>query len=246
VLFTNLIFYTGIVAITLAAEYARIVRDRELDAARLAAQLSTAQLQALQAQVHPHFLFNTLHSASMLSLLDPPAAHRVLVQLSDLLRRTLGSSRRLEVPLREELDFLERYLGIEQMRLGERLRVVLDADEEALGALVPSLLLQPLVENAVRHGVSRRPNGGTVSVRAGVRGDRLLLEVEDDGPGLPPAGARSDRQGLGLPNVRERLERAYGERHTMELRDAPSGGVLVRIELPLRHETSEPVRRAAG
>jgi two-component system, LytTR family, sensor kinase len=244
VLFTNLIFYAGILAITLAVDYARLMRDRELDAVRLAEQLSTAQLQALQAQMHPHFLFNTLHSASMLSLLDPPAAHRVLVQLSDLLRRTLGTSRRLEVPLHEELDFIERYLAIEQTRLGDRLTVSLDADEEVLNALVPSLLLQPLVENAVRHGIGRRPAGGTVRVTARLRDGRLALEIEDDGPGLTPQISRSDRSGMGLANVRERLERAYGVDHTMELAPSPMGGLLVRIRIPLRLAASSV--RAVG
>jgi hypothetical protein len=227
-----------------AFDYHRRFREREVVAAQLETQLATAQLQALRMQLHPHFLFNALHSAAMLTMIDPEGAHRVLVQLSALLRTTLDRSSAAEIPLADEIEFLDRYLAIERVRFQDRLRVEIEADDRALSAAVPNLILQPLVENAVRHGIARRSDARCLTIRAFVHGTTLVLEVEDDGPGLPGgwtmAPASTDGSGVGLPNVRARLDRIYGERARLELLapvDAdgrPRHGVLARVTMPFR------------
>ena len=223
--------------------YHRRFREREVAAAHLETQLATAQLQALRMQLHPHFLFNALHSAAMLTMIDPEGAHRVLVQLSALLRTTLDRSTAAEVPLSEELDFVDRYLAIERIRFQDRLVVEIEADDDATSAVVPNLILQPLVENAVRHGIARRSDARRLTIRGARRGDMLVLEVQDDGPGLPGgwATARSDAGGgVGLTNIRSRLDRMYGERGRLELlaptdsAGRPTPGVLARVTIPYR------------
>jgi signal transduction histidine kinase len=225
-----------------AFDYHRRFREREVAAARLETQLATAQLQALRMQLHPHFLFNALHSAAMLTMIDPERAHRVLVQLSALLRTTLDRSWSAEVPLAEELDFLDRYLAIERVRFQDRLKVAIEADDDALGCVVPNLILQPLVENAVRHGIARRIDAGSLTIRGSRQNGSLVLEVQDDGPGLPAGWALDapNRGGVGLANVRARLERMYGESGRLELM-APAGadgrpmhGLLARVTIPHR------------
>lgn len=225
-----------------AFDYHRRFREREVAAAHLETQLATAHLQALRMQLHPHFLFNALHSAAMLTMMDPEAAHRVLVQLSALLRTTLDRSAAPEVPLSEEIDFMDRYLAIEQIRFQDRLRVDIHADDDALSAVVPNLILQPLVENAVRHGIARRTDARCLTIRAARENGSLVLEVEDDGPGLPPGWTLTppDGSGVGLTNVRSRLERTYGEQARLELltpadeAGRPRPGVLARVTIPYR------------
>jgi two-component system LytT family sensor kinase len=198
-------------------------------------------------QLNPHFLFNALHSAAMLTMIDPEGTHRVLVQLSALLRTTLDRSSAAEVPLSEEIDFVDRYLAIERIRFQDRLRVDIGADDDALSAIVPNLILQPLVENAVRHGIARRTDAGDLTIRAVRRGGLLVVEVEDDGPGLPPGWTFTppEGSGVGLTNVRSRLERLYGSQGRLELLTPadevgrPTTGVLARVprrESPLRRE----------
>jgi two-component system, LytTR family, sensor kinase len=233
-----------------AFDYHRRFREREVAAAQLETQLANAQLQALRMQLHPHFLFNALHSAAMLTMIDPDGAHRVLVQLSSLLRTTLDRSAEAEVALAEEIDFLDRYLAIERVRFQDRLQVAIEADDEALATPVPNLILQPLVENAVRHGIARRTEARRLTIRALSRGGVLVLEVEDDGPGLPAGWtmASAPGGGVGLANVRARLERMYGERGRLELmtpvgRDGrPAQGVLARVTIPV----ATPSRAAAS
>jgi hypothetical protein len=225
-----------------AFDYHRRFREREVAAAQLETQLATAQLQALRTQLHPHFLFNALHSAAMLTMIDPERAHRVLVQLSALLRTTLDRSSSAEVPLSEEIDFVDQYLAIERVRFQDRLRVAIEADDDALAAAVPNLILQPLVENAVRHGIARRTDSGELTIRATCTNGTLVLEVEDDGDGLPNAWTLSPPQGtgVGLTNVRSRLERIYGDQGRLELltpTDAagnPKRGTLARVSMPYR------------
>jgi two-component system, LytTR family, sensor kinase len=227
-----------------AFDYHRRFREREVVAAQLETQLATAQLQALRMQLHPHFLFNALHSAAMLTMIDPEGAHRVLVQLSALLRTTLDRSSSAEVPLAEEIDFLDRYLAIERVRFQDRLQVDIEADDDALHAAVPNLILQPLVENAVRHGIARRSDARRLTIRGSVRDATLVLEVQDDGPGLPGGwtleSPSTDGTGVGLPNVRARLDRMYGERGRLELLTPtgadgrPRPGVLARVTIPFR------------
>jgi two-component system, LytTR family, sensor kinase len=240
-----------------AFDYHRRFREREVAAAQLETQLATAQLQALRMQLHPHFLFNALHSAAMLTMIDPERAHRVLVQLSALLRTTLDRSSSSEVALGEEIDFLDRYLTIERIRFQDRLQVEIEADDDALAAAVPNLILQPLVENAVRHGIARRSDARQLTIRGTTVNGLLVLEVEDDGPGLPggwslASPTDSGGGGVGLPNVRARLERMYGERGRLELRTPvgtdgqPRHGVLARVTIPYRAAAPAARWRDAG
>ena len=232
-LFTGFYKYWLIVLIYWALDYSRKYRQREVQAAQLQAQLAQAQLQALKMQLHPHFLFNTLHAVSMLNFTDVDAANRMLVQLSDLLRITLENSGAQEVRLRQELDFLRRYLDIEQMRFSDRLTVELDADAKLLDAYVPNLILQPIVENAVRHGLGKLARGGRIQVRVQRDGNDLVMEVRDDGAGLPEGWQLERDAGLGLTNTCERLRQLYGQRHSFTITTGTAGGVLVRITIPL-------------
>ena len=240
-----------------AFDYHRRFREREVAAAQLETQLATAQLQALRMQLHPHFLFNALHSAAMLTMIDPEGAHRVLVQLSALLRTTLDRSSAAEVPLSEEIDFVDQYLAIERVRFQDRLRVAIEADDDSLSAAVPNLILQPLVENAVRHGIARRSDSGELRIRAVRNNGVLVLEVEDDGEGLPNAWTLSPPHGtgVGLTNIRSRLERIYGDRGRLELltpTDAagkPKRGTLARVTIPYRQLSAishQPSAQTAG
>ncbi len=226
--------YWVFVGVSTAFDSHRRLRDREVRAAQLEAQLATAQLQALKAQLHPHFLFNTLHSISMLNFVDVEAANRILVQLSDLLRLALDRAGALDVKLAEEVDFLERYLAIEQVRFEDRLKVRVDVDETVREAAVPNLILQPLVENALRHGIAPYSGAGRLAIRArrGLSPNTLVLEVEDDGPGLPLNWSMTSGAGVGLANVRDRLNAANGDRATLDLISTQQG-VLARIVLPL-------------
>lgn len=217
-----------------AFDYYRKYRERETRASRLEARLANAQLQALRMQLHPHFLFNTLHSVSMLNLTDVDAANRVLVKLSELLRMTLETSDEQEVPLEDELVFLDRYLEIESIRFADRLEVTWDVEEGAGDALVPNLVLQPLVENAIRHGIAPSSMSGRLAIRARVEDDDLILEVEDDGEGPPPGWDPATDVGVGIANVRDRLERLYGARGRFEFERPETGGLIARIVLPVR------------
>jgi signal transduction histidine kinase len=210
---------------------------RELQAQRLAAseldtRLAEARLHSLKAQLHPHFLFNTLHAISALTRRDPPRAERMIHDLADLLRLALDDVRSHEVPLAREVEFLDRYLAIQRVRFGPRLRFESDVEPELLGCAVPNLLLQPVVENAIRFAVSERYRGGLVRLTARRHGDRVVIRVDDDGPGLGiPAGAALE-SGIGLSATRERLERLYGGNHAMTLERSPLGGLAVRFDLP--------------
>jgi two-component system, LytTR family, sensor kinase len=246
--------YWVFVGVYSAFDSARQLRDRELRGAQLERELATAQLQALRMQLHPHFLFNTLHSISMLNFVDVDAANRVLVQLSDLLRLTLDKSGLLEVPLAQEIDFLDRYLAIERMRFGDRLDVRLEVADDVTDASVPNLLLQPLVENAVRHGIAPYSRPGHLIVRARRSAAesrvRLVLEVEDDGPGLPPDWDVRADAGIGLANVRDRLTQGFGGACSLEFVRPPThAGLLVRVTLPYRvaelEDTLTPARGVA-
>lgn len=233
----DLLLYAAIAAGGHAFEYYRRYRDRELETSQLEARLMEAQLQVLKMQLHPHFLFNTLNSISSLMHRDVEAADRMIALLSDLLRMSLQSSGHHVVPLEQELEFLDRYVEIETTRFPDRLRVVFDVEPAAREALVPNLVLQPLVENAIRHGIALRSAPGKVEVRGHVIGERLRLEVQDDGPGIP--GPKVAREGIGLSNTRVRLAQLYGDDHQFEVRNAPRGGLLVRIVIPL--SSVEPV-----
>jgi len=217
------------VGVAHALYFAARAGERERQAAQLQAQLTDARLAALSSQLNPHFLFNALNSIAELVHRDPNAADGMIVGLSALLRNSLESAANQQVPLDEELRLLGYYLDIEKIRLGERLQVEWDVAPDTRAALVPPLLLQPLVENAVRHGISRRLGAGTIRVLAKNEGGRLCLEVHDDGAG---ASAGSGF-GIGLGTTRQRLQALYGDDGALELLPSPQGTV-VRLSLPFR------------
>lgn len=247
-LFFTLLIYWGIVLGQHAFAYYWKFHERELHAAELETRLTEARLQALQMQLNPHFLFNTLNAISSLMHKDVEEADRMLILLSDLLRYALDSTSEQEVPLRQEIAFLDRYLQIQQARFGERLTVRQEIDPATLDALVPNLLLQPLVENALEHGLAPRARAGQVTLRAATRDGALELEVADDGVGLPADGRFTP--GIGLANTRARLDQLYGAGHRFILANAPGGGVVVSIRIPWRtggaDDSDATIPRSAG
>ena len=237
--FLNVFAYAALVGVAHAVHFYRESKEREGRAAVLEAQLTKARLSALQAQLHPHFLFNALNAISTLLRRDMRAAQEALASFSDLLRMALSHSTQPEVLLREDVEFLRRYVEIQQTRLGDRLRYEEEIAPEALATFVPALLLQPLVENAIRHGIEASPDPGMVRVVARTEGDRLLIAVEDSGAGLPTKEDQRDSGlGLGLQNLRSRLESLYGAQHRLEMDSRPGGGVIIRVEIPLRRAPS--------
>ena len=230
--------YGIILAGAIGFEYYRKYVDRDVKASRLEAQLAQAQLQALKAQIHPHFLFNTLHGISALIPVDPEGAELMLGRLSDLLRLTLKSSARREIPVREEIEALGLYLDIMETRHKGRLSFSIEIDPGTEGALVPNFILQPLAENAVRHGIAPRAEGGSVNVRIRRAGDVLLIEVEDDGPGFRDDLRTTLEKGMGLKNTFERLALIYGEKGRLRLENASQGGARAVIEIPFRTEAA--------
>jgi two-component sensor histidine kinase len=231
---TYLLIYWAMLGYCVALNYQRRCRERERKAALLEGRLAQLELELLKTQLHPHFLCNALHSVSALVHRDADLAERMLARLGDLLRMTLDNADVQEVPLREELAFLRAYLEIEQARLGPRLRVETEVGPDLDDALVPWLLLQPLAENAVRHGIAPNPRAGRLVVRARRVEEQLVLEVEDDGAGLCKAPRPSCRgHGIGLANTRERLQQLYGNQFRFELGRGALGGLLVSVELPL-------------
>jgi two-component sensor histidine kinase len=226
--------YWAFLGIWSAFVAARLSRARELDAARLESQLTAARLQALHSRLHPHFLFNALHSASMLALVDPEAANRTLARLADLLRDTLREQPDADVSLARELETTQRYLDVERIRFPDRLRVDVDVDPAAMTARVPTLLLQPLVENAVRHGVAATSAAGHLVIRGRREGSRLVLEVEDDGPGLPVEFRLANSSGVGLGATAARLALLHPGAHQLELTNRAGGGCRAMVTLPFR------------
>jgi two-component sensor histidine kinase len=229
----DLLAYAAMVGLAQSVHFYGRYRDRERRTLALESSLARSRLDALQAQLQPHFLFNTLNAIATLVRRDPKAAEATLVSLSELLRLSLSQSGRQEIPLREELEFLDRYLDIQQTRFGDRLRFEKQIEPETLDCLVPSLLLQPLVENAIRHGIEPSERGGTVRVAARQEHERLALSVEDDGVGLASEPPVVGTNGIGLTNLRARLEALYGACQKMELASRPRGGTAVRVEIPL-------------
>lgn len=231
---TNLLVYAAIVLAWHALNYYREWRERELQAAALEAQLAQTQLQALKIQLQPHFLFNTLNSISALNHEDPKAANRMIARLSELLRLSLENDGAQEVALHQELDFLKRYLEIQQVRFGDRLRVRIDVAPETMDARVPNLLLQPLVENAIRHGIAPFAAPGEVHVQACRENGQLCLRVADTGPGLPKSKPNSAPEGIGLANTRARLRQLYGDAQRFELRNGAERGAIAEVRIPFQ------------
>ncbi len=236
----DVLIYGSLVGICAAITGFRTSQERERRAAELEARLADARLQALRMQLNPHFLFNTLNSIATLVRVDPRAAEEMLGNLGELLRRTLDSMGEQEIPLARELEFIAAYLDIEQRRFGDRLRVEQDVPDDLRSALVPALILQPLVENAVRHGIEpcRRP--GLISIEARQRDGRLLLVVRDDGRGLPETGPGSaGRRGIGLANTEARLRGLYGRDQHFAFGRAEPRGFRAEVHIPIHRE---PVR----
>jgi two-component sensor histidine kinase len=260
----DLLAYGAIIGLMHSVHFYRRFRERERSALVLESNLANARLSALRAQLHPHFLFNSLNAIAALLRRDPRLAEATLMSLSDLLRLALSQAEKQQVPLREEMNFVNRYLEIQQTRFGDKLRVEQDIAPAILDCLVPTLLLQPLVENAIRHGIEPAENSGLLRISADRRNGKLVMTVEDDGVGLPkkalevansissgfaeeptklpiaPNESRLNRvsptngTGIGLTNLRARLETLYGRNQTLELESRPERGVRVRIEIPWR------------
>jgi two-component system LytT family sensor kinase len=224
--------YWAVVGLQHAMHYYGQARAKEVRSARLETRLMESQLQALQQQLHPHFLFNTLHAISSLIHRDPEKADLMIERLSELLRITLRKVGQQEVELAEELEYVNAYLDIEQIHFGDRLQIAYRIDAGAMDALVPTMILQPLVENSIRHGLEPMLRPGTLTIEAQADGDTLWLRVRDNGAGLPKNWKR--REGVGLSNSRSRIDRLYGEQAALTVRDNPGGGVLVDIYIPLR------------
>ncbi|PYJ63545.1 MAG: histidine kinase [Verrucomicrobia bacterium] len=233
----TVIIYWMIVLAHLGWHYYRRNRERESQASALATELVRARLEVLRMQLNPHFLFNTLHVISALIHENPEDADRIVARLSELLRVSLEQSDTQEVPLRQELSFLERYLEIEQVRFQDRLAVELDIESGLDDILVPSLILQPLVENAIRHGIAPREDMGRLKIAARRLNGMLELKVGDNGPGLPEIEVASHPEGVGLSNTRSRLSHLYGANHQFQLTPAPGGGLEVTLLIPCRTET---------
>ena len=243
--------YLAVVGTEHAIRYFDEAREREIQLARLSEQLSGARFEALQAQLNPHFLFNTLNTVAVLVRDGDKTAARIVEQLSDVLRRTLTRHRTPEVTLAEEIDLVRQYLAIEQARFSDRLRPVFDIDEQLLSAAVPGFVLQHLVENAIRHGIAKRSDAGRVEVTArrvtgqGRDRDQLELSVADDGPGIDPASPSAP--GHGIENTRERLRALYGDRASLEVARGLVGvttGTIATLRLPYHEMVLESDRDA--
>jgi two-component system, LytTR family, sensor kinase len=244
----DIICYSTIVAIESAVRYHRRYETGKLRTVRLNAQLARARLQALKMQLHPHFLFNALNSLSQLMREDTTAAGEMIVNLEKFLRLTFHSNNAHEIPLKDELEFLKYYLAIENVRFQDRLNIKMEIDPKAMNVLVPNLILQPIVENAIKHGISPRLSPGEVEILATRSNGMLKVSIRDDGPGLSKSHRKIDspRPGLGLSNTRERLIQLYGDRHRFELLNAPEGGLVVIVEIPAdRHATQEYVNKTS-
>jgi two-component system, LytTR family, sensor kinase len=226
----NLLIYGVILSVAHAIDYYRKYHDRTVQTLELEKHLAEARLQSLLRQLKPHFLFNTLNGIASLMHSDVDAAERMLVRLGELLRLTMNHSGRPLAPLRDEMGFIERYLEIERIRFRDRLSVRIDVEPATLDAEVPSLILQPLVENAIRHGIEPNARSGRIELTARRQNGSLVLTVRDNGSGLPAGGPA--REGIGLSNTRARLAELYGDSHRFELANHPEGGLEVRLLVP--------------
>jgi sensor histidine kinase YesM len=242
--FMDLQRYWYIVLITQAISYYGKYRERELQSSQLEAQLALAQLEVLKIQLEPHFLFNTLNSIATLARYDGEAAENMTLQLADLLRFSLDAMGVHEVPLSRELTLLQKYIDIQHMRFRDRLTVDMDIAANTLSAMVPNMILQPLVENAIRHGIGPRRAAGRVRVVTRLVFDELWMEIADDGVGLTRLDGTVPREGVGLRNTRARLQQLYNHDHRLMLEDAPAGGCIVKIHIPFRPCSEEVISDA--
>jgi two-component system, LytTR family, sensor kinase len=232
----GMIVYWLLLLIDYTVEYNRRFRAEELKASKLETQLAQAQLNALKMQLQPHFLFNTLNSISALLHQDAEAADRMVARLGELLRLTLDNSRTQEVTLEKELDYLRSYLSIEEIRFQERLSVEIQIEPSTKKLLIPNLLLQPIVENAIKHGISKQRKPGKITIRAEKQKDKLRIQVQDNGPGtlFDESSGIVVKQGFGLSSTQARLLQYYGEgKFLFDVSSAPGGGFRVTFELPI-------------
>jgi two-component system, LytTR family, sensor kinase len=242
---TGVLLYWMIILVEHSFVYYKRYQNGLINAGRLQTELARAQLQALKMQLHPHFLFNTLHTITALVHEDPERAERTIARLRELLRLFLATSTIHEVPLSEELRILDLYLEIESTRFEDRLSLHFDVPPELRDAMVPNLVLQPLVENAIRHGVGRKSGPGWISIAAERYGETLVLRVTDNGEGLHPEAldhdpGRRPQSGKGLAITRGRLESLYGSHQSLVLRNLQTGGAEVRITMPFRQDAEDP------
>jgi signal transduction histidine kinase len=228
----GILVYWIVLLMKYAVDYYRWFIERDLKNTQLEAQLARSQLQALRMQLNPHFLFNTLNAISVLIGKDPEGARKTIVRLSDLLRTALDTSTVAEVPLRTELEFVDRYLQIEKTRFGERLTVSYGIEDDVLDASVPTMLLQPLVENAIKHGINRNPGPGILEITARRMNGWVRLGVRDNGVGFGSEGASPE--GVGLANTRARLQNVHGDRYRLDLTKRDDGGMQVTIDFPFQ------------
>ncbi len=226
--------YWAVLAIYQAIKYYRKYRERELKTSKLEAQLAQSRLQVLKMQLHPHFLFNTLNAISELIYRDAESAERMITDLSDLLRMSFENLEVQEIPLKQELEFLEKYIEIEQMRFHDRLKIEIEVSADTLDASVPNMILQPLVENAIKHGIAPRSEGGRIDIGARRNNGHLEITVSDDGIGVPFGDVEHMSEGVGLSNTRRRLRHLYGDRHRFDLEAVATRGLKVNLSIPFK------------
>ncbi|HKS41981.1 MAG TPA: histidine kinase [Blastocatellia bacterium] len=242
---TGFMSYGAFMLISYVIGYYRRYQKEEMRVSSLKTELAQARLEALKMQLQPHFLFNTLNSISALLDEDVEAADEMITRLGDFLRLTLENSGAQQVTLQEELEFLRCYLEIERVRFHDRLTVSIKIDPQTLDARVPNLILQPIVENAIRHGIVARAAAGRIEISSGLNNNMLCLQVKDNGPGLSSTQDSSGklRGGFGLANTRARLEQLYGAAHRLEMSDAVEGGLLVALEIPFEKTSARAEQR---
>ena len=237
-LHNNIVTFLVVLVSVWGLDYLRMYRERELAASRFETELARANLQILKSQVNPHFLFNTLHMISTIVYQDPGLADRMISRLSDLLRATLEQPDAQKIPLKNELDVLALYLDIMKARFGDRLAVEYDIAPETLSALIPSFSLQPLVENAIKHGIMPRNEGGTVMIAASRDNGRLVVRVSDDGLGLKDDPKTLLDKGVGLKNIKSRLQSLYGSDCAFCFQNRSEGGVQIAFDIPFQNQAN--------
>ncbi len=230
--FESFFYYCVVMSIIFGIQYYLKNREHQYNLSQLEVRLSQAELQNMKMQLHPHFLFNTLHAISTLMHRDPVAADKMITELSNLLRISLDNIGVHEVTLSDELNFLNQYIEIQKMRFQENLKITLNIDPKTLDIMVPNLILQPIVENAFKHGVEQMTTGGNIKISSSLQNNMLLLTVEDNGPGRVENMTNKTREGLGLNNTRKRLKQIYGSNDHLSFENAING-IIVNIKIPL-------------
>jgi two-component system, LytTR family, sensor kinase len=244
-IYLEISIYWTVLGLQQGIKYYRKNRERELRTSQLEARLALSRLQVLKMQLHPHFLFNTLNAISELMYKNPDAAERMISHLSDLLRLSFENLEVQEISLKQELEFLRKYLEIEQMRFEDRLKVEMNISPDTLDAGVPNMILQPLVENAIKHGLAPRAEGGTIEIGAVRNNGHLDLTVSDNGIGVPFGDLENLDEGVGLSNTRRRLRHLYGDTHTFTLTNIANGGLDVNLTIPFKEiEGTQPIDRS--